>query len=121
MELKDYVSQTIVQISEGIIDAMSKLEGKGVIINPNSTFHSDGQFWIGKNKEHGPVERWVQLVEMNVTTTVTEATEDDGGAKINVGVLSIGGGLKENGTEQNANTVRFTIPVCLPCTNVLEE
>ena len=35
MELKDYVSQTIVQISEGIIDAMSKLEGKGVIINPH--------------------------------------------------------------------------------------
>ena len=55
--LKDYVSQTIVQISEGVIDAMNKLEGKGVIINPNSKSHSDGQFWIGMNKEYGPVER----------------------------------------------------------------
>lgn len=58
---------------------------------------------------------------MNVTTTVTEATEGDGGTKINVGILSIGDGLKEEGAEQNANTVRFTIPVCLPCTNVLDE
>ena len=36
---------------------MNKLEGKGVIINPNSKSHSDGQFWIGMNKEYGPVER----------------------------------------------------------------
>ncbi len=69
----------------------------------------------------GPVERWVQLVEMNVTTPVTELTEGDAGAKISVGILSVGGGLKEEGTEQNANTVKFTIPVCLPCTIVLEE
>lgn len=33
MELKDYVSETIVQICEGITDAMKKLEGSGVIIN----------------------------------------------------------------------------------------
>ena len=121
MELKDYVSETIVQISEGIIDAMKQLDGSGVIINPNSTFHSDGQFWIGKLKERGPVERWVQMIEMNVTTTITESTEGDGRAKINVGVLNLGGGLKEDGSEQNSNTVKFTIPVCLPCTDVLND
>ena len=81
----------------------------------------------GKTDAAGPVSETTAVSTASVTeteaaqTTVTEATEGDGGAKINVGVLSIGGGLKENGTEQNANTVRFTIPVCLPCTNVLEE
>ena len=120
MELKDYISETLVQISEGIIDAMKKLEGSGVIINPNTTFYSDGQFWIGKQNEHGPVERWVQQVEMNVTTTVVESTEGNGGAKINVGILNVGAGLKENGSEQNTNSVKFTIPVCLPCTDVLD-
>ncbi len=121
MELRDYISETIVQVSEGILSAMEKLEGKGVIINPNSTFHSDGQFWIGKQKHNGPVERWVQMIEMNVTTTITEATEGSGGARINVGIASFGGGIKEKGAEQNTNTIKFTIPICLPCTDILAE
>lgn len=121
MELRDYVAETLVQVCEGVASAMKRLEGQGVIVNPNSTFHSDGQFWIGKNKEHGPVERWVQMIEMNVTTSVTESTEGDGGAKISVGVLSIGGGLKEQGAEQNTNTVKFSIPICLPSTDILSK
>lgn len=121
MELKEYVSETLVQICEGITSAMKKLEGKGVIINPNSTFHSDGQFWIGKYNKTGPVERWVQMIEMNITTTVTEATEGQGGAKINVGFLNAGAGVNDSASEQNTNSIKFTIPVCLPCTDVLGD
>lgn len=120
MELKEYVSETIVQISEGILSAMDKLKDKDVIINPDSTFHSDGQFWIGKNKEHGPVERWVQMLEMNISTTVTDSTEGQGGRKVSIGVLNIGAGIKDSGSEQNANSVRFSIPVCFPCTKIVK-
>ena len=118
MELKEYVSQTIVQITEGILDAMEKLGDKDVIINPDSTFHSDGKFWIGKNNERGPVERWVQSIEMNISTTVSESSEGKGGAKVSIGVLNIGAGIKDRGAEQSANTVKFSIPVCFPCTKV---
>ena len=121
MELKEYVAESLVQINEGITEAIKRLEGTGVIINPNSTFHSDGQFWIGKNQERGPVERWVQMVEMNIMTIVTDASEDQGGARINVGVLNIGGGVKNKGSEQNTNSIRFTIPVCFPSTDVLTK
>jgi len=121
MELRDYISETLVQISEGISTAIQELEGKGVVVNPNSTFHSDGHFWIGKNPETGPVVRNVQMIEMNITTTVTESTEGNGGAKISVGVLNVGGGLKEIGSEQNINTIKFSIPICLPCTDVLKK
>ena len=119
MELRDYISETLVQISEGISDAMHKLEGKGVIVNPNSTFHSDGQFWIGKHQEHACVSRRVQEIEMNITTIVMESTEGQGGAKLNVGVLNVGGGVKDIGSEQKSNTIKFSIPVCLPCTNII--
>lgn len=121
MELREYITETLVQESEGILAAIKKLDGTDVIINPNSTFHSDGHFWIGKDKSRGPVERWVQMMEMNITTTVVESSESDGGAKINVGIASLGGGLKEKGTEQNTNSIKFTIPICLPSTNVLEK
>lgn len=121
MELKEYITESLVQITEGINEAIKRLEGTGVIINPNSTFHTDGRFWIGKHQESGPVERWVQMVEMNITTTVTDATEGQGGAKINVGILNIGGGVKDTGSEQNTNSIKFTIPVCFPSTNVLTK
>ncbi len=121
MELKEYITESLVQITEGINEAMKRLEGTGVIINPNSTFHTDGHFWIGKHQKSGPVERWVQMVEMNITTTVTDATEGQGGAKINVGILNIGGGVKDTGSEQNTNSIKFTIPVCFPSTDVLKK
>lgn len=121
MELREYISETLVQITEGINTAMEKLDGKGVIINPNSTYHSDGRFWIGKQMEHSCVMRWVQMIDMNISTIVTESTEGQGGAKINVGVLNVGGGMKDVGSEQKTNTIKFSIPICLPCTNVLGE
>lgn len=121
MELKEYISESLVQICEGISLAKEKLKDKDVIINPASTFHSDGQFWIGKQQEHGSVERWVQMIDMEITTTVVETAEGDGGAKINVGVLNIGGGLKETGSEQNTNTISFSIPVCLPSTQIVKK
>ena len=121
MELKEYITESLVQISEGINEAMKRLKGMGVIINPNASFYSEGQFWIGKNQHHGPVKRRVQIVEMNIATTITEATEGQGGAKINVGLLSLGGGVKDNGSEQSTNSIKFSIPICFPCTDVLEE
>ena len=57
MGLKDYISETLVQIVEGITTAKQRLEDQGVIINPNPTYYSDGQFWIGKNQERGTVKR----------------------------------------------------------------
>ena len=120
MELKDYVSETLVQIAEGIISAKEKLDGKDVIINPNPTFGSNGEFWIGKNQEHGVVERRVQMIEMNIATTVTESTEGNGGAKVGIGVLNIGTGIKESGEQKNVNSVKFAIPICLPSTDVLK-
>lgn len=121
MELREYISETLVQITEGINTAMEKLDGKGVIINPNSTYHSDGQFWIGKQMQHACVMRRVQMIDMNISTIVTESTEGQGSAKINVGVLNVGGGMKDVGSEQKANTIKFSIPICLPCTNVCDE
>lgn len=93
MELKEYITESLVQITEGIKEAIKRIKGTGVIINPNPTFYTEGHFWIGKFQGSGQVKRWVQMVEMNITTTVTDATEGKGGAKINVGVLNIGGGI----------------------------
>lgn len=44
MELKDYIAETLVQITNGIIEAQKRLQDSDVIINPAQTFGSKGDF-----------------------------------------------------------------------------
>lgn len=114
MELKDYIAETLVQITAGIIEAQERLQSLDVIVNPGKTFGTNGNLWIGKKHEHGPVLRRVQEVEMKIGVVSSEEVKGDGGAKMHLGVLSLGAGLEERGIEQNENYVKFTIPVSFP-------
>ena len=46
MELKDFISNTIEQISLGILEASKKCNQYGVIVNPNITIGEQGDFCI---------------------------------------------------------------------------
>ena len=121
MELKDYIAETLVQITNGIIEAQKRLQDSDVIINPAQTFGSKGDFWIGKNQDKGPVVRRVQEVEMKIGVISTEETTGDGGAKLHLGVLNLGAGIEDKGMERNENYVKFSIPVSFPVTDYEPE
>ncbi len=121
MELKDYIAETLVQITNGIIEAQKRLQDSDVIINPAQTFGSKGDFWIGKNQDKGPVARRVQEVEMKIGVISTEETTGDGGAKLHLGVLNLGAGIEDKGMERNENYVKFSIPVSFPVTDYEPE
>ena len=121
MELKDYIAETLVQITNGIIEAQKRLQDSDIIINPAQTFGSKGDFWIGKNQDKGPVARRVQEVEMKIGVISTEETTGDGGAKLHLGVLNLGAGIEDKGMERNENYVKFSIPVSFPVTDYEPE
>ena len=74
MDLKDFVSQTLSQIVEGVQTAQSQIKTKGAVINPS---------FIGNYKEiakHGGgfmtnVGGYAQVVEFDVTLTVRKVPE----------------------------------------------
>ena len=119
MELKEFISDTISQISEGIIDAKTKCKKYGVIINPNVTIGSDGNFSIPKHPEHVTISRRVQLLDMDIAITVQDSTENGANGKIGVSMLGIGGGIKNSNANSQQSRIRFSIPVCFPSTDVL--
>ena len=121
MELKDYIAETLVQITNGIIEAQKRLQDSDVIVNPAKTFGCKGDFWIGKNQDKGPVARRVQEVEMRIGVISTEETTGDGGAKLHLGVLNLGAGIEDKGMECNENYVKFSIPVSFPVTDYEPE
>lgn len=66
MELKDFISNTIEQISLGILEASKKCNQYGVIVNPNITIGEQGDFCIPKQPEHVNIQRRVQLMHRQV-------------------------------------------------------
>lgn len=48
MEIKEFISETILQISSEILDAMDKCSELDVIVNPDITVGSDGDFYVSK-------------------------------------------------------------------------
>lgn len=114
MEIKDYIAETLVQITKGIKEAQNRLKDEDVIVNPGKTFGSQGDYWIGKQQEHCAVMRRVQEVEMKIGVVSSEEVTGDGGAKVHLGVLNLGAGVEEKGVERNENYVKFSIPVCFP-------
>lgn len=121
MELKDYIAETLIQITNGILEAQKRLQDVDVIVNPSQTFGNKGDYWIGKKDLKGAVARRVQEVEIKVGVISTEEAANEGGAKVHLGVLNVGVGAEEKGVERNENYVKFSIPVCFPVTDYEPE
>lgn len=94
MELKEFVSDTLKQIIDGIIDAQKYAGGKGTIIVP----YSEQQ----------------KSVSFDVAVTVDESKQKEG--KAGVTVWSIGGGIsgKTESSSSIVSRIKFDVPIELP-------
>lgn len=104
MELREFISQTLVQIQQGVQDAISQRTGPEAngVINPVFSQYSED---IGASH--------VQKVEFDVAVTVTDK---DNGGKAGIKVFSVElNGERSKGYEHTiASRVKFTIPVIPP-------
>ncbi|MBU1168962.1 MAG: hypothetical protein KKD44_05290 [Proteobacteria bacterium] len=111
MDLKDFVSGTIVQIVDGIIDAQTQCRSKGVIINPllatNNTFKDDS----AHRTRDGKV---AQVVKYDVALTVKDEAEVKGGFAIVAGAFSLGSAGKSGSEDSSISRIRFNVPIVLP-------
>lgn len=119
MELKDFISNTIEQISLGIFEASKKCNQYGVIVNPNITIGEQGDFCIPKQPEHVNIQRRVQLIDMDIAVTVIESEEGKIEGKLGVSIIGVGGKSQEGKSTSNESRVKFSIPVCLPVTDII--
>ena len=120
MELKDFISETLVELSTGVIEAARKLNEdertKQVLINP--LIRSQGGFVEG-GQHHGVLGQVgdkpgiaVLAVDFNLAVTVT----DEAGGKISVlaAIVGFGGSAAASTENKSISSVKFTIPMALP-------
>ena len=111
----------ILLISLGVLDASEKCNRYGVIVNPNITRGEQGDFCIPKQPEHVNIQRRVQLIDMDIAVTVIESEEGKVEGKLGISFIGVGGKSQEGRSTSNESRVKFSIPVCLPVTDIIRK
>jgi hypothetical protein len=111
MELRKFISETLMQIVEGIEDAQRGLKDKEseAIINTNMTATDVGHVVTGGRR------RPVEFVEFDVAILADEATEKRAGGGITVAsILKLDAGGKTNKSAGSESRIKFKVPMSYP-------
>ena len=116
MELKEFITQTLININQGIIDAQEQTKDSGLIINPKN-FRKRGD---NTYEQYGGNPAQVQDIEFNIVVNVAEGNN----AKIAVGVVTgiLSGGASNTNQNNNSTqtTIKFNLPVQFPSNDALK-
>lgn len=109
MELKTFVKETLLQITEGIIEAQGELKESNSIINPADIQYENAPYATFKNKK-----RAVRLIEFNVGLTSTSEEQSNRKIGVALGAIKAGGDGNKGEKEIHATSIKFSIPVAFP-------
>lgn len=115
MELKDFVRESLVQISTGISEASEALKDTDAHINPKNVYvNADNRQNYGRlmrDKTYYPV---VELVEFDVVVHASEGTETNGRIGVSIGSIGFGAGGKSQELNKSESRIKFKVPVTFP-------
>lgn len=113
MELQAFVTETLVQLVNGVVEAQKKLADSGARINYGSSNrdtrigNADQRFIVG----YGVYE---EKIDFDVAVFVSEGTTAGGGAGIRVWGIGIGGDVSKDAKSGSESRIKFSVPVMFP-------
>ena len=117
MDLKEFVSETLLSIIAGVNEAQEKAKDHGAHVNPggltrNTKNIADNSIWDNSTNNYA------QQVSFDVAVTAEDSAK--GGAKVKVLSGILGGDIGGEKGNKNviASRVQFMVPVLLPSQNV---
>mgnify|MGYP007123672533 CR=1 FL=1 len=111
MDLRDFVSETLIQIVEGVKNAQSNAANLGAKINPHLTST------LGPAEKQGFLrtnEGYAQIVQFDVALTVTEGSGTKGGIGVFAGAINLGSSGQSQTENSSVSRVKFSVPLSLP-------
>jgi len=111
MELKQFVSETLKEIIEGVTNAQEEVT-KGAV-NPKIWMSQRGEANKMKILESNAGE-WIHMVDFDVAVTVVEGTESKGGIGLVVGPVALGSKGQSNSENSSISRIKFQVPVAYP-------
>ncbi|MCJ7714530.1 hypothetical protein MUO66_08765 [Candidatus Bathyarchaeota archaeon] len=114
MELKDFVSQSLLQIFEGVKEAQTKTNESNGSIAP-------GGYRISTKEipNHPSVVGFIHStpvisVDFDVSVTTQDLSKEKAGLGIFVAAIAMGGQIGSESLNNQLNRLRFSVPVMLP-------
>lgn len=112
MELKEYISRTLLEIVEGVKTAQDQAVNYGSFINPTGLAFDSRQ--INGRPYDFEESNISQIIDFDIAVTVQEESRD----KACIGVLTgiLGGKLQGESGEHNvlSHRIRFSVPILFP-------
>lgn len=120
MDLKEFVKETIVQISNGIEEANSELKESEAMVNPIYVqLNSNDAQGYGRTKERdpdceNPDSNLLQKVDFDVAVSVEAGKQGSAGAKLSIASIGIGAEGKTESSNKSESRIKFSLPVVFP-------
>lgn len=111
MDLRDFVSETLTQIVDGVKSSQDKAIESGAMVNPKLSTS-----WEQAGK-HGFLkigDGYAQIVQFDVALSVTEGTGTKGGIGVFAGAINLGSSGQSNNENSSVSRVKFCVPLSLP-------
>lgn len=109
MELKEFVTETLVQITQGVKDAQEQIKDTGALINP-MTYDSSGSIHSGIKSNC----RNTQSIKMDIAVTVIENSGNKAGIGIVASVFKVGASSEQSDSNSTTSRIEFNVPISLP-------
>ena len=120
MDLKEFVKETIVQISQGIEEANSELGGSEAMVNPIYVkMNSKEAQGYGRTKKRDPGykdpdSKLLQKVDFDVAVYVEAGKKGSAGAKLSIASIGIGAEGEIESSNKSESRIKFSVPVVFP-------
>jgi hypothetical protein len=113
MQLKDFVSESIKQIIDGVSDAMEHAASKGGRVNPARQIVNSNNASSRFDRASGVS---IETIEFDVAVTVSEGTQTKGGIGVFTGFVGLGSQGQSDASNLSVSRLKFVVPIALPST-----
>lgn len=110
MNLKDFVSQSLVQIVEGVVAASETISSLGGSVSPS--FSPRREETIGHTNDGS--DRPVQGVQFDVAVVASSEAATEAGGGLRVAGFSLGAKGADKDSQEVTSRLTFTVPLALP-------
>lgn len=112
MNLQEFISETLFQITEGVRLAQERTQSSGAMINAKDyVIQPSGQLQWG---DFDRTTNIGQTVEFDVAVTVGDSENMKGGMGITAGIITVGYKADKGKDNNTVSRIKFSVPVFLP-------
>lgn len=112
MNLQEYISESLVQIVNGINDANEKLKGTGASVPKTISAPANAEKYTRIHTAHST--EIVADINFDVKIEIVESQNTEGGGGLKLHVASFGANHEVKDSTSSSQRLQFTLPLSLP-------